>query len=124
MWDYMERRARSCAEYILSTGATVRACANHFGISKSTVHKDVAERLKDSDAELYAAVRKVLDKNLSERHIRGGIATRNKYRRKKSCRADAACCECACAEDSCNCCTGGSRPDCANHCRDCGNDSI
>ena len=42
MWDYMERRARSCAEYILSTGATVRACANHFGISKSTVHKDVA----------------------------------------------------------------------------------
>ena len=61
MWDYMERRARSCAEYILSTGATVRACANHFGISKSTVHKDVAERLKDSDAELYAAVRKVLD---------------------------------------------------------------
>ena len=83
MWDYMERRARSCAEYILSTGATVRACANHFGISKSTVHKDVAERLKDSDAELYAAVRKVLDKNLSERHIRGGIATRNKYRRKK-----------------------------------------
>lgn len=73
MWDYMERRARSCAEYILSTGATVRACANHFGISKSTVHKDVAERLKDSDAELYAAVRKVLDKNLSERHIRGEL---------------------------------------------------
>lgn len=98
----------------------VRACANHFGISKSTVHKDVAERLKDSDAELYAAVRKVLDKNLSERHIRGGIATRNKYRRKKSCRADAACCECACTEDSCNCCTEGSCPDCANHCRDCG----
>ena len=79
MWDYMERRARSCAEYILSTGATVRACANHFGISKSTVHKDVAERLKDSDAELYAAVRTVLDKNLSERHLRGGRATRLKY---------------------------------------------
>ena len=120
MWDYMERRARSCAEYILSTGATVRACANHFGISKSTVHKDVAERLKDSDAELYAAVRKVLDKNLSERHIRGGIATRNKYRSKKSCRAGAPCCGCADAEDSRSCRPCGGCLDCANHSHDCG----
>lgn len=120
MWDYMERRARSCAEYILSTGATVRACANHFGISKSTVHKDVAERLKDSDAELYAAVRKVLDKNLSERHIRGGIATRNKYRRKKSCRDDAAFCECACTEAGCSCRAECGCQNDANDCRGCG----
>ena len=55
------------------------ACASHFGISKSTVHKDVTERLKKIDACLYAEVRKVLDKNLSERHIRGGDATKRKY---------------------------------------------
>lgn len=82
MWEYMSRRARECAEYILQTGATVRECANHLGISKSTVHKDVTERLYEVDKELYARVRKVLDKNLSERHIRGGIATRNKYLRR------------------------------------------
>ena len=79
MWEYMERRARSAAEYILETNATVRACANHFGTSKSSVHKDVAERLKEVDAELYASVRKVLDKNLAERHLRGGEARREKY---------------------------------------------
>ena len=82
MWEYMSRRARECAEYILQTGATVRECAKHVGRSKSTVHKDVTERLYEVDKELYARVRKVLDKNLSERHIRGGIATRNKYLRR------------------------------------------
>mgnify|MGYP001625124910 FL=1 len=75
----MERRVRKCAEYILETGATVRACAEHFGISKSTVHKDITERLAEIDGELCKRVRKVLDLNLSERHIRGGNATKRKY---------------------------------------------
>ncbi len=81
MWDYIEERAKKCAEYIVATGCTVRACSAHFSISKSTVHKDVSERLKYIDEELYERTRKVLDLNLSERHIRGGIATREKYLR-------------------------------------------
>lgn len=84
-WEYIAERVVKEAEYILQTGATVRACANKFGISKSTVHKDVAERLKEVDGVLYKKVRKVLEKNLSERHIRGGMATRNKYLRCKKC---------------------------------------
>ncbi len=79
MWEYIDERVRAHAEYILSTGCTVRACAAHFCTSKSTVHKDVTERLCEFDPALCARVRKVLDKNLSERHIRGGIATRKKY---------------------------------------------
>ena len=69
MWEYMQRRARQCAEYILETGATVRACAAHFGVSKSTVHKDITERLAEIDGALCEEVRKVLDKNLAERHL-------------------------------------------------------
>lgn len=79
MWEYIEDRARRCAEYIVATGCTVRACSAHFCISKSTVHKDVTERLKFFDVELYERVRQVLDTNLSERHIRGGNATKQKY---------------------------------------------
>ena len=79
MWEYMERRARASAEYILETGATVRACAAHFNVSKSTVHKDVMERLRETDVQLWERVRDVLEKNLAERHIRGGNATREKY---------------------------------------------
>ena len=79
IWEYMERRARASAEYILQTGATVRACAEHFGTSKSTVHKDVTERLREVDLALWESVRAVLEKNLAERHIRGGNATREKY---------------------------------------------
>ena len=79
MWEYMERRAVRCAEYMLETGATVRACAEHFGMSKSTVHKDVTERLRGADMRLYTAVRAVLDKNLRERHLRGGESTRRKF---------------------------------------------
>ena len=71
---------RESAEYILDTGCTVRACAAHFGTSKSTVHKDVTERLSEADPALAERVRRVLDVNLSERHIRGGDATRRKYR--------------------------------------------
>ena len=64
----------------METQSTVRAAAEYFSISKSTVHKDVTERLKTIDKSLYKDVRRVLDKNLSERHIRGGIATKNKYK--------------------------------------------
>lgn len=83
MWEYIEERAVKCAEYIVATGCTVRACSAHFSISKSTVHKDVSERLQYIDAELYERTREVLALNLSERHIRGGIATREKYVAKK-----------------------------------------
>ena len=69
------------ANYIAETGATVRKAAKFFHFSKSTVHKDVTERLKSIDKELYKKVKKVLDKNLAERHIRGGEATRKKYSR-------------------------------------------
>ena len=79
MWEYIEERVIQCAEYIVATGATVRACSAHFSISKSTVHKDVSERLREIDKQLFEKVRAVLDFNLSERHIRGGIATREKY---------------------------------------------
>ncbi len=71
------------AEYIAQTGATVRATAKIFHFSKSTVHKDVTERLKRIDKELYKRVKKVLEKNLSERHLRGGEATRKKYMKNK-----------------------------------------
>ena len=82
MWEYIEERAIQCAEYIVATGCTVRACSAHFAISKSTVHKDVSERLKYIDMDLYERTRKVLNLNLSERHIRGGIATKEKYESK------------------------------------------
>ena len=79
MWEYIEERVLRCAEYIVETGCTVRACSAHFSISKSTVHKDVSERLRCIDVELYNRVREVLNLNLSERHIRGGLATKEKY---------------------------------------------
>ena len=79
MWDYIEERVLKCAEYIVETGCTVRACSAHFSISKSTVHKDVSERLRYIDPNLFEEVRKILDLNLSERHIRGGLATKEKY---------------------------------------------
>lgn len=81
MWEYIEERVIRCAEYIVETGCTVRACSAHFSISKSTVHKDVSERLRLLDVDLYERVREVLNLNLSERHIRGGIATRDKYKK-------------------------------------------
>lgn len=75
-----EQRAIDLAGYIVETGATVRAAAKKFGISKSTVHKDITERLPELDRPLYLAARKVLDGNKAERHIRGGIATRRRYK--------------------------------------------
>ena len=83
MWEYIEDRVIRCAEYIVETGCTVRACSAHFSISKSTVHKDVSERLRFIDTELFEQVRSVLNLNLSERHIRGGLATRDKYKKEE-----------------------------------------
>ena len=83
MWDYIQERVIKCAEYIVETGCTVRACSAHFDISKSTVHKDVAERLKYIDEDLFKRVQNVLALNLSERHLRGGDATRKKYLQKR-----------------------------------------
>jgi len=73
-------RAVELGEYIVKTGATVRAAASIFKISKSTVHKDVTKRLSAADPQLYKKVKQVLDLNKSERHIRGGLATRRKYK--------------------------------------------
>lgn len=82
MADNMETRARELAVYVIETGATVRAAARKFGISKSTVHKDLSQRLSQYDPALYRLVRSVLDLNKQERHIRGGLATREKYQKR------------------------------------------
>ncbi len=79
MKAYIEERAINIATYIIDQNATVRETAKKFGISKSTVHKDVAERLLQINPILAKDVRKVLDINKSERHIRGGMATKEKY---------------------------------------------
>lgn len=79
MKDYIEERAVEIANYIIDYNATVRQTAKQFGISKSTVHKDVTERLTQINPALAKEARKVLDVNKSERHIRGGMATREKY---------------------------------------------
>lgn len=79
MKDYIEERAVAIANYIIDQNATVRQTAKRFGISKSTVHKDVTDRLENINPSLAASVRVVLDINKSERHIRGGLATREKY---------------------------------------------
>lgn len=83
MKDYIEERAIELAEFIIETKATVRLSAKKFNISKSTVHKDVTERLKLINKNLYEEVKKVLDKNKEQRHIRGGIATKEKYLRER-----------------------------------------
>lgn len=79
MTDTIRKRSRELAVYIIETGATVRTAATHFGVSKSTVHKD-CQRLKAFDLRLFEGVRKVLDENKRQRHIRGGDATRRKYK--------------------------------------------
>lgn len=79
MQNYIRKRAVKIAQYILETSSTVRQTAEIFGISKSTVHKDVAERLPRIDENLAREVKSILDKNKAERHIRGGEATRQKY---------------------------------------------
>ena len=77
-----EKRACELAVYMIETGATVRSAAKHFGISKSTVHKTLTERLQQCNYTLYLQVRQILDKNKQERHIRGGMATKLKYQKK------------------------------------------
>lgn len=76
----MEQRARELAQYLIENRTTVRAAAKKFGVSKSTVHKDLSERLAQCDCVLYAQVKAILDENKSQRHIRGGLATRRKYK--------------------------------------------
>ena len=83
MKDYIEERAIDIANYIIENNTTVRQTAKQFGISKSTVHKDVTERLMQINPALATEARKVLDVNKSERHIRGGLATKDKYLRER-----------------------------------------
>ena len=84
MADTIEKRACQLAVYIIENCATVRTAAQHFGISKSTLHKDLSQRLPQYNRRLYNQVRCVLDLNKAERHIRGGIATREKYKHNKT----------------------------------------
>lgn len=81
MQEFMERRACNLAAYIIENRTTIRNAAAHFGISKSTVHKDLTERLDRCNHGLYLQVKEILEVNKAERHIRGGIATRNKYKK-------------------------------------------
>ena len=80
MSETLEQRACQLAVYMIETCATVRSAAKHFHISKSTVHKDLSQRLPKYNQALYTEVRKVLDLNKMERHIRGGMATKRKYK--------------------------------------------
>ena len=79
---YIEERAIEVANFMITSNATVRETAKKFGISKSTVHKDITDRVEKIDPELARSVRSVLEVNKAERHIRGGMATREKYLRK------------------------------------------
>ena len=81
MKDYISERVITLAEYIIESKATVRSAAKKFGVSKSTVHKDISERLVKLNPKLSEQVRLVLDENKAQRHIRGGIATKNKYKK-------------------------------------------
>lgn len=83
MTDTIDQRACEIAVYMIQNGATVRSAAKYFGISKSTVHKDLSQRLPQCNRGLYLQVRKILDVNKAQRHIRGGMATREKFRKVK-----------------------------------------
>lgn len=83
MYDNVNDRCQVFGRYIAETGATVRKAAAHFGIGKSTVHKDVTTELKRQNRALYLCVRSVLDQNKQERHLRGGAATKRKYEQVK-----------------------------------------
>ena len=80
----LEERACELAVYMIETGATVRSTAKHYHITKSTVHKDLSQRLPHCIKHLYKMVRTVLDTNKAERHIRGGMATKEKYEKKRN----------------------------------------
>ena len=83
MTDTIEERACQLAVYMIETGATVRVAAKRFGLSKSTVHKDLSHRLPKYNHALYVRVRQILDQNKAQRHIRGGMATKAKYKKAK-----------------------------------------
>lgn len=85
MKDYIAKRTLDVANYMLETKSTVRGAALKFGVSKSTVHKDISERLKMISPILYSKAKKLLETNKSERHIRGGNATKRKYMHKLAC---------------------------------------
>ncbi|MBQ7714737.1 MAG: sporulation transcriptional regulator SpoIIID [Clostridia bacterium] len=84
LYGNYDERCEIIAEYLIDNSSTVRECAKHFGISKSTVHKDIRDRLQKVNPSLYYEAIKILEKNKRERHIRGGIATKNKYYRLRS----------------------------------------
>ena len=83
MKGYIEERAVDIAHFIIANNATVRQAATKFGVSKSTVHKDLSQRLPQYNKRLYDQVRRILDVNKAQRHIRGGMATRRKYQQSK-----------------------------------------
>ncbi len=83
MRDYIRKRVLDVSQFIIDTNSTIRHAAKVFGVSKSTVHKDVTERLPRVDEDLANLVKKVLDQNKAERHLRGGEATKRKYRSRK-----------------------------------------
>ena len=83
MKDYIEQRAIEIANYIIEEKTTVRQAAKKFGVSKSTIHKDITERLEQINTSLASQARTVLELNKSERHIRGGLATKKKYEHNK-----------------------------------------
>lgn len=80
MKDHIQKRVLEIGDYILATKTTVRQAARVFGVSKSTVHKDMAERLPEINPELFEEIKKILELNKAERHIRGGEATKRKYK--------------------------------------------
>ena len=84
MKDYISERALSLARFIVDNKATVRCAAKHFGVSKSTVHKDIVERLPEINKGMAAEIKEILEENKAQRHIRGGIATKEKYKKLKS----------------------------------------
>ena len=83
MLDFISKQTQTVQEYIVENKTTVRAAAKQFGVSKSTVHMDVARRLRSLNPQLYSEVREILDINKAQRHIRGGLATREKYKSMK-----------------------------------------
>ena len=84
MRDDLERRARELAVYLIERRTTIRDAAKHFSVSKSTVHKDLSERLKEIDRSLYVQVKEILEQNKAERNLRGGDATKRKYQKQRA----------------------------------------
>ena len=83
MRDDLETRARELAVYLIERRTTIRDAAKHFSVSKSTVHKDLSERLQEIDRSLYVQVKEILEQNKAERHLRGGDATKRKYQKQR-----------------------------------------